>query len=293
MRILILGGSGMLGHRLWLTLRDTHETWVTVRGSADPFPAGPDFPRDRVRWNVDALVFDEVVRTLAAVRPDLVINCIGLIKQTQLANDPLSAIRVNAMLPHQLALICRSAAIRLIHVSTDCVFSGKQGHYVESDPADATDLYGRTKLLGEVNYERTITLRTSIIGRELKARLGLIEWFLAQKGPIRGFTRAIFSGLTTGELGRVIRDFVLTHPDLHGVYHVSSEPIAKYDLLVLVARAMALPVEIYPYDEYAIDRSLESRLFRTATGYEPPSWDAMMTALAEEAHLYANDGPPR
>jgi dTDP-4-dehydrorhamnose reductase len=286
MRILILGGSGMLGHRLWLALRDSYETWVTVRGSADPFPERPEFPRERIHWNVDALVFDEVVRALAAVRPDLVINCIGLIKQTQMANDPLSAIRVNAMLPHQLALICRSAAIRLIHISTDCVFSGKQGHYVEGDPADATDLYGRTKLLGEVGYDNTITLRTSIIGRELKARLGLIEWFLAQTGSVNGFTRAIFSGLTTGELGRVIRDYVIVRPDLWGVHHISSEPISKYDLLVKAARFLVHPIEIHPYGEYAIDRSLDSRLFRTATGYEPPSWDAMIEGLAQESLLY-------
>ena len=288
MRILILGGSGMLGHRLWLSLRDSFETWVTVRGSADPFPERPEFSREKIRWNVDALVFDEVVRTLAAVRPDLVINCIGLIKQTQMANDPLSAIRVNAMLPHQLALICRSAAVRLIHISTDCVFSGKQGQYVESDPADATDLYGRTKFLGEVGYDNTITLRTSIIGRELKARLGLIEWFLAQRESVNGFTRAIFSGLTTGELGRVIRDHVLAHPELHGVYHVSSQPISKYDLLVMAARTLAHPIRVHENGEYAIDRSLDSSLFRTATGYQPPSWEAMMEGLAQESSLYQN-----
>ena len=288
MRILILGGSGMLGHRLWLSLRDSYETWVTVRGSADPFRARPEFPRERIRWNVDALVFDEVVRTLAAVRPDLVVNCIGLIKQTQMANDPLSAIRVNAMLPHQLALICQSAGIRLIHISTDCVFSGKQGRYVEGDLADATDLYGRTKLLGEVGYNNTITLRTSIIGRELKTRLGLIEWFLAQKDAINGFTRAIFSGLTTGELGSVIRDYVIARPELCGVYHVSGEPISKYDLLAMAARLLAHPIEIRPFDEYAIDRSLDSRRFRMATGYEPPSWEAMIERLAQESPLYEN-----
>lgn len=286
MRILILGGSGMLGHRLWLSLRDSHETWVTVRGSADPFPNRPELPREGIRWNVDALVFDEIVRTLAAVRPDLVINCIGLIKQTQMANDPLSAIRVNAMLPHQLALICRSADIRLIHISTDCVFSGKQGHYIESDPADATDLYGRTKFLGEVGYDNTITLRTSIIGRELKAHLGLIEWFLAQRESVNGFTQAVFSGLTTGELGRVIRDHVLTHPELHGMYHVSSQPISKYDLLVMAARTLAHPIRIHENGEYAIDRSLDSSLFRKATGYQPPSWEGMMEGLAQESPFY-------
>ena len=286
MRILVLGGSGMLGHRLWVTLQETCETWVTVRGGSIPFPDRPQFPKDRICANVDALIFDEVVRSLSLVRPDLVINCIGLIKQVPLANDPLSAIRVNAMLPHQLALICQSAGIRMIHVSTDCVFSGGKGRYLEEDPSDATDLYGRTKFLGEVAYPGTVTLRTSIVGRELKSKLGLIEWFLAQEGEINGYTRAIFSGITTGELGRVIRDFVIPNPDLHGVYHVSSEPISKHDLLTLARDAYGHRVRIRRHDKVIIDRSLDSSRFRAATSYLPPSWESMMKALVEDSYLY-------
>jgi dTDP-4-dehydrorhamnose reductase len=286
MRILILGGSGMLGHRLWIALQEAHDTWVTIRGSSMPFPHKVQFPRDKVCTNVDALVFDEVVRSLSAVRPDLLINCVGLIKQVPLASDPLAAIRVNAMLPHQLALVCRSAGIRMIHISTDCVFSGKKGNYVESDPSDAVDLYGKTKYLGEVIYPGTVTLRTSIVGRELKSKLGLIEWFLAQESEINGYTRAIFSGVTTGELSRVIRDSVLPNPDLQGVYHVSAEPISKHDLLAKARDVLQHPITIHRCDEFVIDRSLDSSRFRTVTGYHSPSWDAMLESLAAESSLY-------
>jgi len=286
MRILVLGGSGMLGHRLWMRLQDTHETWVTVRGHEAPFPDRPEFPRDRICTDVDALVFDEVVRALSAVQPEVVINCIGLIKQTPRANDPLSAIRVNAMLPHQLALTCASARIRMIHVSTDCVFSGRKGAYTEDDPSDAADLYGRTKFLGEVGYPHTLTLRTSIIGRELKSRLGLVEWFLAQKGEVQGYTRAIFSGVTTDELARVIREFVLPDPTLNGIMHVSAEPISKHDLLVLARDTLHHPVRIIPQDQFVIDRSLNSGRFRGRTGYQPPSWPEMIEGMTEDASLY-------
>ena len=276
----------MLGHSLWLRLQQQHDTWVTTRGMQDHFPTLPQFPRDKIISNVDAMIFDEVVRALATVQPDVVINCIGLIKQTPLAKDPLSAIRVNAMLPHQLALICGSTSIRFIHISTDCVFSGRKGNYTEEDESDAIDLYGRTKFLGEVSYPNTVTLRTSIIGRELKSRLGLIEWFLAQSGEINGYQKAIYSGLTTDELGRVILNFVILKKDLTGVYHVSSEPISKFDLLKMAKDAFDHDVTIKPYADFVIDRSLDSTRFRETTGYTPPTWQEMIRELAEGSNLY-------
>ena len=285
MKILILGGSGMLGHRLWLNLSLHHETWVTVRGDAAQFPNLPVFRRDRVRPNVDALNFDEVTRALASIQPDLVINCIGLIKQTHLARDPLSSISLNALLPHRVSLICRTARIRMIHISTDCVFSGKKGCYTEEDQSDAEDLYGRTKFLGEVSYPHCVTLRTSIIGRELKSKLGLIEWFLAQTGTIRGYQRAIYSGFTTDELSRIILNQVIPRNDLSGVYHVSSDPISKYDLLILARQAFGHQVTILPDQDFVCDRSLVSTRFREFTGYTPPNWPEMIEELARNSAL--------
>jgi len=259
---------------------------VTVRGDGSQLPDIPEFPRRYIRPHVDALIFDEVNRALASIQPNLVINCIGLIKQDPLVNDPLSSIKINALLPHQVSLICRTAGIRMIHISTDCVFSGKRGQYVESDPSDAEDLYGRTKFLGEVAYPHTITLRTSIIGRELKARLGLVEWFLAQRETIKGYKRAIYTGFTTDELSRVILNYVIPRTDLSGVYHVSSDPISKYDLLMSVKEAFGRNVTILPDDGFISDRSLDSTQFRQLTGYQPPTWREMIDELKENSSLY-------
>jgi dTDP-4-dehydrorhamnose reductase len=291
MKILILGGSGMLGHRLWLNLSKAHETWVTVRGDGSEIPDLPEFPRRYIRPHVDARAFDEVTRALASIQPDLVINCIGLIKQMgHFAKDPLFSITINALLPHRISLICRTARIRMIHISTDCVFSGSKGNYIETDQSDAEDLYGRTKFLGEVSYPHTVTLRTSIIGRELKNRLGLIEWFLAQKGTINGFTRAIYTGFTTDELSKIILDYVIPREGLSGIYHVSSNPISKYDLLMLARESFHRKVNILPYDDFVCDRSLDSTRFREITGYAPPPWVDMIQELAESSSIYERLG---
>lgn len=290
MKILILGGHGMLGHRLWLNLRKEHEVWVTVRQTSSPFPNLPEFPTQYIRTDVDASNFDQVTRALASIQPDLVINCIGLIKQMgHLARDPIMSISLNALLPHRISLICRAAKIRMIHISTDCVFSGKKGNYVETDESDAEDLYGRSKFLGEVAYPpHSITLRTSIIGRELKTHLGLIEWFLSQKDgdTVNGYKRAIFTGFTTDELSRVINNFVIPHPELTGLYHVSTDPISKFDLLHLVKAAFERQINIIPDEKVFIDRSLDSSRFRQATGYIPPTWSELIQEMADNSTLY-------
>jgi dTDP-4-dehydrorhamnose reductase len=203
-----------------------------------------------------------------------------------LARDPLFSIQLNSLLPHRISLICRAAKIRMIHVSTDCVFSGKRGNYKVDDQSDAEDLYGRTKFLGEVHYPHCVTLRTSIIGLELKNRLGLIEWFLAQEGTIKGFTKAIYSGFTTDELSRIINDYVIPDNELHGLYQVSSEPISKYDLLMLAKESFKQDINILPEEDFFSDRSLNSTNFRTITGYQPPSWQAMIEEMASSYPFY-------
>lgn len=287
MKILILGGSGMLGHRLWMNLRKNHEVWVTVRGEHNPFPNVPEFPEEFIRYRVDGLMFEEITRALASIQPDLVINCIGLIKQMgHLARDPLFSIQLNSLLPHRISLICRAANARMLHVSTDCVFSGNKGNYCEEDQSDAQDLYGRTKFLGEVCYPHCVTLRTSIIGMELKNRLGLIEWFLAQEGAIKGFKRAIYTGFTTDELSRIIENYVIPNPDLHGLYQVSSNPISKFDLLNLAKSAFDKKIEIIPDENFFSDRSLDSARFRALTGYQPPAWKTMLDEMATSYPFY-------
>lgn len=287
MKILILGGSGMLGHRLWMNLRKEHEVWVTVRGEHNPFPEIEAFPKEFIRYRVDGLMFHEITRALASIQPDLVINCIGLIKQMgHLAKDPLYSISLNSLLPHEVSLICRTAKIRMIHISTDCVFDGGKGNYTEDDPSNATDLYGRTKFLGEVYYPHCVTLRTSIIGLELKNHLGLIDWFLKQDGPISGFKRALYSGFTTDEISRIILNYVIPNQELHGLYHVSSAPISKYDLLQIANKAFDKNISINPDDNFVCDRTLDSTRFREATGYTPPSWQEMIEEMAVSYSFY-------
>jgi dTDP-4-dehydrorhamnose reductase len=283
-KVLILGGTGMIGHVLFtkLSLNTSLDVYATARSPVGLEKWFPATVLKKIRVNVDANDFDTIIRALASIEPDIVINCIGLIKQLPLGDDPLSAITVNSQMPHRLSLICRTAGAKLIHMSTDCVFQGTKGQYLESDPSDCTDLYGRTKYLGEVSYPHCITLRTSLIGHELKGNYGLTEWFLAQQGKVRGFTKAIFSGLPTIELARVINDYILPNPELHGIYHISSKPISKYDLLNLIHLTYKNDIEIERYNDFMIDRSLDSAKFRQATGYVAPDWSDLVDIMHQD-----------
>lgn len=288
MRVLILGGAGMLGHMLWQRWCRRFDVFVTVRKAASYYATQFGlFAPERLMGGVDVKRIEDVLAVFAWSRPDVVINAVGIIKQLKESEDPLPSLEVNALLPHRLALACRACGIRFIHISTDCVFSGKTGRYTEQSLSDAVDLYGRTKYLGEVHGEGSLTLRTSIIGREVETRLGLIEWFLAQRGGrCRGFSRAIFSGLTTLALADLLGDILVKHPTLHGLYHVSSDPISKYDLLHLVNEVYQLGVTIEKDDEFVCDRSLDSTRFRETTGWRPESWKAMIVEMHQDSTPY-------
>lgn len=281
-RLLVLGASGMLGNAvIRLFAQDASWRATGTTRSASQHLKFPDHIRHNLINGVDVENFDSLSAAFASAKPDVVINCVGVVKQLAEANDPLAAIPINSLLPHRLARLCAVAGARLVHLSTDCVFDGTKGNYTENDRPDAYDLYGRSKLLGEVDYENAITLRTSIIGRELGSAHSLIDWFLAQDGQVRGFTRAIFSGLPTVELARVIKEYVLPRPHLRGLYHVSAQPISKFDLLQLVAQAFGKTVEIVPDAKVTIDRSLDSSRFRQKTGYQPPSWPELVARLRD------------
>ncbi|KTC43024.1 dTDP-4-dehydrorhamnose reductase [Pseudomonas sp. ABAC61] len=278
MKVLILGVTGMLGQAVFRLFHEdaTYEAWGTLRGAS----ALRHFPQTHHPFlisGIDALDHDGLAAVLAKVRPDVVINCVGLIKQLADANDPLTALPINAMLPHRLSRLCALAGARLVHVSTDCVFSGRKGGYLESDLSDAEDLYGKSKYIGELHDEpHAITLRTSIIGHELGSNNALVDWFLSQQGSVRGFSNAIFSGLPTVELARVMKDYVLPNPQLHGLYHVAATPVNKLDLLKMVASEYEHQIEIQPDDALVIDRSLNGGRFREATGYVAAPWPELI-----------------
>jgi dTDP-4-dehydrorhamnose reductase len=285
--VLVLGASGMLGNAILRFFSQCHgyEVFGSVR-SQDALELIPKNLQRNIFSGINVENSNKLASLFCTVRPGIVINCIGLIKQLAEVNDPLSAISLNALFPHRLAHLCSVAGARLIHFSTDCVFSGVRGMYIESDVADANDLYGRSKYLGEVNYPNAITLRTSIIGHELGTGRSLLEWFLAQEGTVKGFRRAIFSGLPTLEIAKVIRNYVLPNPNLQGLYHLSAEPISKFELLMLIAKIYGKTTKIISDENLIIDRSLDSSKFKVATGYKSPQWPEMIKSINLDSKIW-------
>jgi dTDP-4-dehydrorhamnose reductase len=291
MRVLVLGATGMLGHVMFRVLAADRNLEVhgTTRTAASARHFHPALAK-RLLSEVDAENLDTLTRVFGDLRPSAVINCIGLVKQLAGAEDPLLAVPLNTLLPHRLAALCRVSGAHLIHISTDCVFSGKKGSYIETDVPDASDVYGLSKLLGEFHHPAVITLRTSIVGHELASCRGLVDWFLAQQGSVRGFSRAIFSGVPTVELATIVRDRVLGNPELRGLYHVAAAPISKYELLLLIAQAYGKRIDIIPSDEPIIDRSLDGGRFSSATGYVAPSWPELVRRMHDFAASAAASG---
>jgi dTDP-4-dehydrorhamnose reductase len=287
MRALILGAAGMLGHKLYQELSSRGKTFAAVR---KPFKAYAElglFTPASVIECIDVTRTEDMERALSASEPDVVFNAVGIIKQLKAAQDPIAAITINSLLPHRLARLCTAYSARLIHVSTDCVFSGERGAYTEKDVPDPHDLYGRSKLLGETATENSLTLRTSMIGREIGTQSGLVEWFLSQcGGAVKGYTGAIYTGFTTLQLARIMADIAYNHPRLNGLWHVSSEPINKYDLLNHINDAYKTETRIEPDDSFKCDRSLNSDRFRQETSFLPASWPTMIEEMAADPTPY-------
>lgn len=283
MRVLVLGVTGMLGHAVFRVFSDgdQYEVWGTMRdeGGRRYFA---DAVQARLLSGVEALDQDSLMDALVRAAPDALINCVGLIKQAPEANNALAALPINALLPHRLAQLCRLANARVIHVSTDCVFSGRKGLYRESDLSDAEDLYGKSKFIGELHdLPHVVTLRTSMIGHELNSTHSLVDWFLSQQGRVKGFAKAIFSGLPTVELARVMRDWVLPRTELQGLYHIAAKPISKLDLLTLIAKEYGKQIEICADNHLVIDRSLNADRFMEATGYVAPEWPELVSLMRQ------------
>jgi dTDP-4-dehydrorhamnose reductase len=282
MKILILGGDGMLGHQLVESMAPRFEVHGTLRGAPDAYSGIAASLPPNAHYSLDVRNIAAIDDLLREVRPSAVINAVGIVKQRDGASDAIESIQINALFPHQLAQCCASVGARLVHISTDCVFSGQRGMYQETMAPDVNDLYGRSKALGEVTNGRAITLRTSIIGLELARRTSLIEWFLSQRGTVKGYTRAIYSGFTTLEFARIIEQVLVDHPNSHGLYHVATDPIDKFTLLQMLNDRLGHPVEIVPDDAFVCDRSLDGSRFRADFGYSAPSWGRMLDELAAQ-----------
>ena len=285
MKVLVLGVSGMIGSAMISVLSglSDYEVWGTVRAKRLKQFFPPSISNN-LEVDVELEIHDVLRRVLKQVRPDVIVNCAGLTKHKPEVDDPLITIPINTLMPHRLAMLCNSIGARLIHISTDCVFSGEKGEYLESDFADARDIYGKSKALGEINYPNTITLRTSAIGHELNSAFGLLEWFLSQDERCKGYSRSIFSGLPTIVLAQIIRDVVIPYKELSGTYHVSAKPINKYELLKLIAKVYGKSIQITDDDSLVIDRSLNADKFHAATGYCAPEWPELIRIMYNYKH---------
>lgn len=285
MRVLVFGAGGMLGHKLMQVLGPNHDVFGTIRGETENL--APFAPGDRISTGVSVEDHDSIRRAIETIKPDVVINAIGIIKQLPDSKNVITTLTVNSIFPHRLAELSEEFGFRLITISTDCVFSGSRGSYSEDDVPDASDLYGKSKNLGEVVGDNCLTLRTSIIGHELGTAHSLIDWFLSNRGGnVKGFAKAIYSGFPTIVFAAIIDNLIRNHPNLAGLYHVSSDPVNKYDLLRLVNETYGSDVTIERDEEFKIDRSLDSTRFRIETGFAPASWKEMIGMMADDAKIY-------
>ncbi|MBM9577288.1 SDR family oxidoreductase [Leptospira sp. 201903070] len=287
-RILVLGASGMLGSAIFNVLSEYQD--YIVYGTIRSFEYRKYFSKihsERILGNVDVLDQDSMISLFSSVKPDIVINCIGIIKQQSSAKDPLTVIPINAILPHRLANLCKLVGARLILMSTDCVFDGKGGNYKETDFPNAEDLYGKSKEIGEISdQENVFTIRTSIIGHELNSNFSLVNWFLSQKQEVSGYKNAIFSGLPTCEIAEILRNYIIPMEQLYGIFHVSADPISKFELINLIAEIYEKKIKIVPDEKIKIDRSLNSLKFQNVTGYKPSVWRDLIVSMKKYKDKY-------
>ena len=283
MKILILGISGMLGHKAFerFSFNEKFEVYGTLKNESYIKKYFSESKNSKnIYSEIDALDLGTVTKLIDELRPDIILNCIGIIKQIKDAKNPLLSIEINSLFPHKIANHIENSNTRLIHISTDCVFSGVKGNYLETDQSDAKDLYGKTKFLGELtSYKNSITLRTSIIGPELKGRLSLLEWFLNTKEAVNGFTNAIYSGFTTLELINIIENHVIPNPNISGLFNVSSDSISKYELLKIIAKVYKKNIKIKPFDEFKSDKSLNGDLFKETFAFNSKTWEEMVVEM--------------
>jgi len=287
MKILILGGGGMLGHKLVQCWANKFDVRSTIRTDYTKYRQFEFFDVTRIVENVEAENLQIIEKTINEIRPNVIVNAVGIIKQLPSAKNVVKTLQINSIFPHQLAELGEKYGARLITISTDCVFSGTKVNYTEADIPDAQDLYGKSKGLGEVTGENRLTLRTSIIGRELNGAHSLVEWFLSNQGEtVKGYVNAIYTGFPTVVFADIIADLIENHPNLSGLYQVSSEPINKYELLKIIRDAYQADIRIEPFEEFVIDRSLDSTKFRDAVGFKPLEWHEMIEIMAADNAIY-------
>lgn len=276
-----MGANGLIGSTIWsvLSMDESISVFGTVR-SSDSIQFLTKRFSGKIIEDIDALELTRIEGLIDSIRPDVIVNCIGITKHVKDGNQPIKSIEINTLLPHRIAELCGRYGARLVQVSTDCVFSGRKGSYSEEDIPDAVDFYGKSKILGEVLYGNCLTIRTSTIGHELNSTHGLLDWFLSLSGEsCKGFKKAIFSGLSTVVLAEIVKKILIEYPKISGLYHVAAEPINKYDLLCLISKIYKKDIKIEIDESLTINRSLDQSKFFKVTGIKPPDWPSMIEAM--------------
>lgn len=280
--LLVFGATGMLGSAMYnhIAMGDDFNVVGTYRNRRIAYGLLQNASSKLVQCELDPGAL-HATALIKEIKPTVVINCIGVIKQRSEASEVLATVPINTVLPHQLHSACERIGAKFIHYSTDCVFSGAKGNYTEGDTPDAVDVYGLSKYLGEVVGTGALTLRTSIIGHELSSSRSLLNWFLSQEGQVKGFTNAYFSGLPTNEVARITMEIIKCHPSLSGLYHLASQKISKHDILTHINTVYGKNLDIVTDGNLKIDRSLNADRLRTQIGYKPRSWGGLITEMKE------------
>jgi dTDP-4-dehydrorhamnose reductase len=287
MKIIVLGANGMIGHCIFEFLMSDKnlDIYGTVRSNKYLSYGFDEYSGKILALN--GFNDEKIINNFLLLhKPDIVINCIGITKHLIDGMMAIPSIKINALLPHILSSACGNIGSRLIHISSDCVFSGSKGNYSEEDIPDAQDIYGKTKALGEISdLSNCLTIRTSTIGRELGTRHGLLEWFLFQEEFCKGYSGAIFSGLPSIILAQIIYEVIIPRPDLNGLYNIAADPIDKYSLLKLISKIYSKRINIEFDDKFQINRSLDATKFKNATEYTSPSWPDMIKVMHDQEYM--------
>tara|TARA_Y100000766_G_scaffold110909_1_gene94924 strand:+ start:130 stop:1002 length:873 start_codon:yes stop_codon:yes gene_type:complete len=282
MKIIILGCTGLLGNTITKNFLQNYdyEIYPIIRDFSKIKFFKQEYHKNFVEI-LNILDLSELEKTITPIKPDIIINCLGLTNKFSNNNafEIQEFIEINSLFPHKLYQLCMQLNIRLIHFSSDCIFSGKKGAYSETDIPDPIDIYGKSKLLGELDYENCITIRKSVIGHELFSKNGLLEWFIDQNEVVQGYKKVIFSGLTALELSRLLAIYIIPSKNLKGIINVTGPSITKYDLLKKIARVYKKSINIIPNESVISNRSLNGSKFSNLSGYQPKSWNELINSM--------------
>jgi len=290
LKILILGAGGMLGHKLYQTLSKTYDDVIPVfRKNKEHYHKFNLYKPEKMIGNTDVTDQSKLLAVLNSVKPDIICNCIGKTTRKINSEDSQSVIYLNSFLPHFISKWSSENNSYFIHFSTDCVFSGKNGPYKPNDFRDSRDLYGLSKILGETNSKYGLTIRTSIVGREIENQTEFFEWIFSSKNKsVSGYKNVFYSGVTTNYLSEVVAQLITKDSKSHGLLQVASPPISKLNLIKKVNSLFGLGMKINTDASKVSNKILSPVKFTITSGIKTQTWDEMLNTLKKENSYYEN-----